>query len=396
VPSPTLDDDLGFAQRIEDLAVEKLIAQARIDGMDGPLHRPERAMTGGLYQEPRRSRPMQINVIGFDIAKHVFQVHAADNSGQAVAQIRLRRAQVLDYFRSLSPCLVGMEACATAHHWARELMALGHDVRLMPPGYVKAYVKRNKTDAADAEAIAEAVTRPTMRFVPVKSAESQAMLMLHRARELLVRQRTMLANAVRAHLAEFGIIAPQGIHRVEKLATQVHDPAVPPIARDALMLIVDELASIWRRIEGLEARLVALHRTNEVSRRLASIPGVGPITAMAIANTISDVSAFRSGREFAAWLGLTPKTYSSGGKDRLGRITKRGDRYIRHLLYIGAGNVIRFAKARSATGEAWIRGLQERRPPKVVIIALANKMARIAWALMTRGESFRSPAAAAA
>jgi transposase len=197
---------------------------------------------------------MQINVIGFDIAKHVFQVHAADNGGQAVAQIRLRRAQVLDYFRSLPPCLVGMEACATAHHWARELMALGHDVRLMPPGYVKAYVKRNKTDAADAEAIAEAVTRPTMRFVPVKSAESQAMLMLHRARELLVRQRTMLANAVRAHLAEFGIIAPQGIHRVEKLATQVHDPAVPPIARDALMLIVDELASIWRRVEALEAR----------------------------------------------------------------------------------------------------------------------------------------------
>ena len=177
---------------------------------------------------------MQINVIGFDIAKHVFQVHAADNGGQAVAQIRLRRAQVLDYFRSLPPCLVGMEACATAHHWARELMALGHDVRLMPPGYVKAYVKRNKTDAADAEAIAEAVTRPTMRFVPVKSAESQAMLMLDRARELLVRQRTMLANAVRAHLAEFGIIAPQGIHRVEKLATQVHDPAVPPIWRDAL------------------------------------------------------------------------------------------------------------------------------------------------------------------
>lgn len=289
-----------------------------------------------------------------------------------------------------------MEACATARHWARELSALGHAVRLMPPAYVKPYVKRNKTDAADAEAIAEAVTRPTMRFVPVKSAEQQAALMLHRVRELLVRQRTMLATAIRAHLAEFGIIAPQGIHRVEMLAKEVNEPAVPPLARDALMLLVDELASVWQRIDGLEVRLVALHRADEVSRRLASIPGVGPITAMAIANTVPDPSMFRSGREFAAWLGLTPKSHSSGGKDRLGRISKRGDRYIRHLLYIGAGNAIRFAKARAATGEAWIRGLQERRPPKVVIIALANKMARIAWALMSRGQSFRSPAVVAA
>lgn len=339
---------------------------------------------------------MQISVVGLDIAKQVFQVHTADVEGRPVAQLKLRRAQVLDYFRALPPCLVGMEACATAHHWARELSALGHAVRLMPPAYVKPYVKRNKTDAADAEAIAEAVTRPTMRFVPVKSAEQQAALMLHRVRELLVRQRTMLATAIRAHLAEFGIIAPQGIHRVEMLAKEVNEPAVPPLARDALMLLVDELASVWQRIDELEVRLIALHRADEVSRRLASIPGVGPITAMAIANTVPDPSMFRSGREFAAWLGLTPKSHSSGGKDRLGRISKRGDRYIRHLLYIGAGNAIRFAKARAATGEAWIRGLQERRPPKVVIIALANKMARIAWALMIRGQSFRSPAVVAA
>jgi transposase len=338
---------------------------------------------------------MQIKVVGLDIAKQVFQVHAADIEGRPVAKLRLRRAQVLEYFRSLPPCLVGIEACATAHHWARELMALGHDVRLMPPGYVKPYVKRNKTDAADAEAIAEAVMRPTMRFVPVKSAENQAMLMLHRTRELLVRQRTMLATALRAHLAEFGIIAAQGIHRVEKLAAHVHEPSVPPLAREALMQIVDELASIWRRIDAVEERLVALHRTNPVSRRLVSIPGVGPITAMAIANTVTDPSAFRSGRQFAAWLGLTPKGYSSGGKDRLGRITKRGDRYIRHLLYVGAGNVIRFARARAATGEAWIRSLQERRPPKVVIIALADKMARVAWALMAHGESFRPSVAVA-
>lgn len=339
---------------------------------------------------------MQISVVGLDIAKQIFQVHAADVEGRPVAQLKLRRAQVLEYFRALPPCLVGMEACATAHHWARELSALGHAVRLMPPAYVKPYVKRNKTDAADAEAIAEAVTRPTMRFVPVKSAEQQAALMLHRVRELLVRQRTMLATAIRAHLAEFGIIAPQGIHRVEMLAKEVNDPTVPPLARDALMLLVDELASVWQRIDELEVRLVALHRADEVSRRLASIPGVGPITAMAIANTVPDPSMFRSGREFAAWLGLTPKSHSSGGKDRLGRISKRGDRYIRHLLYIGAGNAIRFAKARAATGEAWIRGLQERRPPKVVIISLANKMARIAWALMIRGQSFRSPAVVAA
>lgn len=334
---------------------------------------------------------MEIRVVGLDIAKQVFQIHAADEKGRAIAQAKLRRAQVLDYFRKLPPCLVGMEACATAHHWARELMALGHDVRLMPPAYVKPYVKRNKTDAADAQAIAEAVTRPTMRFVAVKSAEQQAKLMLHRVRELLVRQRTMLATALRAHLAEFGIVAPQGIHRVEKLALEVHDPAVPPLARQALMLLVDELASVWRRIEEIEKRLVALHRADEVSRRLASIPGVGPITAMAIASTVPDPSMFRSAREFAAWLGLTPKSHSSGGKDRLGRISKRGDRYIRHLLYVGAGNAIRFAKARAASGEAWIRGLQARRPPKVVIIALANKMARIAWALMMKEERFCSP-----
>jgi transposase len=339
---------------------------------------------------------MQIQVVGLDIAKQIFQVHAADKAGRTLAQVRLRRGQVLDYFRELPSCLIGMEACATAHYWARELIALGHDVRLMPPAYVKPYVKRNKTDATDAEAIAEAVTRPTMRFVAVKSSEQQAALMLHRVRELLVRQRTMLATALRAHLAEFGIIAPQGIHRVEKLAVEVNSSSVPLLARQALTLLIEELADVWRRVEAIEARLITLHRANEVSRRLATIPGVGPITATAIAGSVSDPSMFRSGREFAAWLGLTPKSHSSGGKDHLGRISKRGDRYIRHLLYVGAGNAIRFAKARAATGEAWIHSLQQRRPAKVVIIALANKMARIAWALMIRGENFRSPMVAAA
>lgn len=288
-----------------------------------------------------------------------------------------------------------MEACATAHHWARELIRLGHHVRLIPAAYVKPYVKRNKTDATGAEAIAEAMLQPTMRFVSVKSSEQQASLMLHRVREQLVRQRTMLATSLRAHLAEFGIKAPQGIHHVGKRSAEIHNPEVPPLARRALMLLVDEIADVWRRIEAIEAELVACHRANETSRRLASIPGVGPITATAIASTVVDPAMFRSGRDFAAWLGLTPKSRSSGGKDKLGRISKRGDRYIRHLLYVGAGNVIRFAKARAATGKAWIDGLQMRRPPKVVIIALANKMARIAWALMTRGDTFRSPTAAA-
>jgi len=338
---------------------------------------------------------MHVQLIGTDIPTRHSHVHAVDASGAVVIRRKVPRERLLKLLADLQPCLVGLEACATAHHWARELIALGHTVRLMPPAYVKAYVKRNKTDAADAEAIAEALTRPTMRFVPVKSVDQQSMLMLHRVRELLVRQRTMLATALRAHLAEFGIIAPQGIHRIQKLAAQVHDPAVPPPAREALKLLVAQLASTWRQIDEIEKKLVALHRTEAVSRRLASIPGVGPITAMAIASTVPDPTMFRSGREFAAWLGLTPKSHSSGGKDKLGRISKRGDRYIRHLLYIGAGNAIRFAKARAATGEAWIRALQARRPPKVVIIALANKMARIAWALMMRGESFRSPAAAA-
>jgi transposase len=229
---------------------------------------------------------MQNFVIGLDIAKQVFQVHAADAEGRMVAQARLRRGKVIDHFRDLPSCLVGMEACATAHYSARELTALGHDVKLMPPAYVKPYVKRNKTDAADAQAIAEAVTRPTMRFVAVKSADQQAMLMLHRVRELLVRQRTMLATALRAHRSEFGIVAPQGIHRVEKLAAEVHDPAVPQLAREVLMLLVDELASVWRRVEALEKRLVSLHRADAASRRLASIPGVGPITAMAIVSTV--------------------------------------------------------------------------------------------------------------
>ena len=271
---------------------------------------------------------MQISTIGLDLAKHWFQVHGVDAYGRVVVRRRLWRSGVIAYFRSVEPCLVGMEACATAHYWARELMALGHTVKLMPPAYVKAYVKRNKNDAADAEAICEAVTRPSMRFVPIKEAEQQAVLMLHRARSLLVRQRTMLVNALRAHLAEFGIVAPQGLRYVEILTkTSAHQQArLPELARSILQTIVDQLNGTMARMREIEGRLTKWHRQSRVSRLLATVPGVGIMGASAIAATVADPSLFRSGREFAAWLGMTPRQNSSGGKERLGRTSKRGDK----------------------------------------------------------------------
>jgi transposase len=296
------------------------------------------------------------------------------------------------YFQSLPPCLVGMEACATAHYWARELAVLGHEVRLMPPGYVKAYVKRNKNDAADAEAICEAVTRPTMRFVPVKSAEQQAVLMLHRARNLLVRQRTMLVNALRAHMAEFGIIAPQGLRNVEDLVGELahEQERLPELARAILRMVVDQLRDTMTRVHEIEVRLAKWHRASRLSQLLATIPGIGIMGATAIAATVTDPSLFRSGREFAAWLGMTPRQNSSGGKERLGRTSKRGDKYIRCLLISGAVAVLRHTRNRTTKDAAWVQGLLARRPAKVVAVALANKAARIAWAVMTREEAYRS------
>ncbi len=335
---------------------------------------------------------MDIATIGLDLAKHWFQVHGVDAQGQAVVRRKLRRADVIAYFRSLPPCLVGMEACATAHHWSRELAALGHEVRLMPPGYVKAYVKRNKNDAADAEAICEAVTRPTMRFVPTKTADQQAVLMLHRARGLLVRQRTMLVNALRAHMAEFGIIAPQGLRHVEGLTNEIarEQAHLPELARSILQTIVDQLRDTMARVHEIETRLTRWHKESRVSRLLATIPGIGIMGATAIAATVSDPSLFRSGREFAAWLGMTPRQNSSGGKQRLGRTSKRGDKYIRCLLVAGAVAVLRHTRNRPTKDAAWVRGLLARRPTKVAAVALANKTARIAWAVMTRGEAYRS------
>ena len=270
----------------------------------------------------------EITTIGIDIAKLVFQLHGVDGAGDVVLCRRLRRGQVASFFAALPPCLVGMEACGTAHFWAREIGAFGHDVRLMPPGYVKPYVKRNKHDAADAEAVCEAVRRPSMRFVPVKTPEQQAALVAHSVRDLLVRQRTMLVNAMRGHLAEFGIVAPRGIHKVEELIAVIGDESdgrVPSSARRALRVLATEIAALELRIAALEAEIVARTRADPVARRLATIPGIGPIIASRITATVPDPSVFRSGRDFAAWIGLVPRQNSTGGKARLGGISKRGN-----------------------------------------------------------------------
>jgi transposase len=336
---------------------------------------------------------MQLTTIGLDLAKHVFQVHGVDAAGNIVLRRRLRRGQMITFFAGLVPCLVGMEACATAHFWARELTALGHDVRLMPAQYVKAYVKRGKNDAADAAAICEAVSRPSMRFVPVKSEAQQAALMLHRARDLLMRQRTQLINAVRGHLAEFGIIEAQGAWNLPRVLAHLEtEGELPEVARQILRLLAAQLDEAEQRIKDLDAQIAAWHKASPASQRLATIPGIGPLVATAITATIADPSTFRSGREFAAWLGLVPRQRSTGGKQRLGRISREGDGYIRRLLIIGAQAVLLRSKA--AHADPWVQGLLARRPRLVVAVALANKTARVAWAVMTKGQPYRQPAVA--
>lgn len=332
----------------------------------------------------------ELTTMGLDLAKHVFQVHGVDAEGAVVLRKQLRRGQVLTFFSRLPRCVVGVEACATAHHWARELGALGHEVRLMPAQYVKAYVKRNKNDAADAEAICEAVMRPTMRFVPVKTAEQQGALLLHRGRERLVRQRTMLVNALRGHLAEFGVIAPQGLRNVGQLIAIVraeNDARLPALARQVLQVLAAQIEQVAAAVAALEKQLMAWHKSNPTSQRLASIPGIGPIIATALAATVVDPIAFRSGREFAAWLGLVPRQNSTGGKTRLGGISKRGNRYLRRLLINGASANLLRSKATNA--DPWVIGLRKRRPSLVIAVALANKTARIAWAVMQRRENYQ-------
>jgi len=337
---------------------------------------------------------MQVNTIGLDLSKQVFQVHGVDGAGVVVVRRRLRRSQVLGFFADLAPCVVGLEACGAAHHWGRELEKLGHAVRLMAPSYVKPYVKRGKkNDATDAEAICEAVGRPGMRFVKVKSADQQGALMLHRARALLVRQRTMLVNALRGHLAEFGIVAARGIWNVKGLMALVADDGegrIPMVARPALRALADQIAALGERLREIDRAILAWHKDNEASRRLATIPGVGPITASAIAATVGDGRQFRSGRHFAAWLGLVPRQHSSGGKEKLGRISKMGDRYLRTLLVIGATNRLRYARTKTSADATWINRLLARRPPRLVTVALANKMARVAWAIMAKGDVYRA------
>lgn len=335
----------------------------------------------------------EVVTVGLDLAKNVFQVHAIGADGAVLIRRKLRRTEVIRFFAELPRCLVGMEACASAHHWARELMAIGHEVRLMPPAYVKPYVKRGKTDAADAEAICEAVTRPTMRFVAVKSVEQQAVLMLHKSRDLMVRQRTMLINALRGHLAEYGIVTGLGAAGVVASLKALHEEQdrFPAHARSALHGIAAQLRALASEIERLEAQILDWHRNDETSRRLATILGIGPITASAIAAAVPDASLFRSGRQFAAWLGLTPRANSSGGKERLGGITKQGDGYLRRLLVVGSTAVMRMTR-KSPARQPWMAGLLERKPTKIATVALANKTARIAWAVMTRKEVY-APAA---
>ena len=340
-----------------------------------------------------------VSTIGLDIAKSVFQVHGIDDAGRVVVRRQLKRRYVLAFFENLPPCLIGIEACASSHHWSRELKALGHTVRLMPPAYVKPYVKRQKNDATDAEAICEAVRRPTMRFVETKTPEQQSCMTLHRTRHLVIRQLNAITNALRAHLAEFGIVAPTGRRGVEellKVIADANDTRVPKVARACLAALGEQLRSLKAHVLKFDRLITAWHRSNETSMRLDALPGVGPALATALIASVADPQAFRSGRHFSAWVGLVPRQNSSGGKPRLGSISKQGDRYLRGLFTVGALAVIRYAKIHGTGHRPWLTALLARRSTKVAAVALANKIARMAWAMMARGERYREPIALAA
>jgi transposase len=331
----------------------------------------------------------EIITIGIDLAKSVFQVHAVAADGKAIVRRQVRRAQLLGFFAKLSPCLIGMEACAGAHYWARELGAQGHEMRLIPPSYVKPYVKRGKTDAIDAEAICEAVTRPNMRFVPVKTADQQAVLLTHRTRDFLVHQQTQLCNAIRAHLGEFGIVVAKGVHNIERLLTLAEEAALPAPAHQSILLLAEQFRDTHNRIEAVTTEIKAEAQSNEVAKRLQTVPGIGPITASAIAASVADVSNFQAARDLAAWIGLTPKPHSSGGKEKLGKITKMGNRYLRRLLYLGALAQITH-RSRKPAGEDWLWKMLQRKPVKLVAIALAGRMARTVWALLKTGKRYEA------
>ncbi len=335
---------------------------------------------------------MQVTTVGLDLAKNIFQVHGITEDGTIAFNKSLRRAQLLQFFESLEPCLIGMEACGSSHHWARQFQKLGHEVRLMPAMYVKAYVKRGKSDAIDAEAICEAVTRPTMRFVAIKSEEQQGVLFLHRARDLVVRQRTQLSNILRGLLGEFGIVIAQGIGSAVKFAKAVADgdrPSIPEVAIDVLTNLCNQMVALHLRILWYDKRILLEGRRDPKVMLLRTIPGVGPVTASAIVATAGDGHQFRNGREFAAWLGLTPINRSSGGKERLGRISKMGDRYLRRLLVTGMTARLNQMKVNPDRVDPWAMSLRERKPPRVATVAMANKAARIIWAVLTRNERYQ-------
>ena len=340
----------------------------------------------------------ELTTIGLDIAKSVFQVHGIDADGQVALRQRLTRRRVLPFFAKLPPCLIGIEACATSHHWARALRGLGHDVRLMPPSYVKPYVKRQKNDAADAEAICEAVQRPTMRFVEPKTVEQQSILMLHRVRLMLTRQRTQVGNAIRAHLAELGLVAPigrKGLASLLDIIADASDARLPATTRVCLSMLAAQLQLLAVQILANDRAIREAARASEVGRRLMAIPGIGPLLASAFVASVPDPAMFKSGRNLAAWIGLVPKQNSSGGKQRLGGISKQGNRYLRQLLVVGALAVIRYAE-RHGTKRPWLVKLMSRRTTKIAAVALANKTTRMVWAIMTSGEPYREPKLAAA
>ena len=333
--------------------------------------------------------------ISIDRSKHVFTLHGLDEQNRVVLRRELRRGQVEEFFTKLAPTEIALEACAGSHHWGRQLGGMGHVVKLIPPQYVKPFVKRNKNDRNDAEAICEAASRPAMRTVPVKSLDEQAATIIVKHRELLVGQRTAAVNALRGHAAEFGVIAAKGTANVEALLAKLAEtPELPAAAKATFTAMGEHIADLDAKLAAVEKQLVEQHKTNPVSQRLAAIPGVGPITAVTIALSVNPAS-FESGRHFAAWLGLTPREHSTGGKHRLGRISKAGNERLRQLLVVGAMAVVRYAKPGSKSASAWLLRLLERRPRKVAAIALANKMARIIWAMMARGEAYRRQSAVA-